>query len=126
MLASATMSGSPCVLITDIMNGTMYRKNMHPAMVAISFLVAMADHLSVCMNRFVLKLLILNRFNLMFYVCLALHRQLFARQQLLCYGVEEQFEVELSFVFVLASACYHSVALQRRLGVDYVVGRLAH
>lgn len=56
----------------------------------------------------------------MFYVCLALHRQLFARQQLLCYGVEEQFEVELSFVFVLASACYHSVALQRRLGVDYV------
>ena len=46
----------------------------------------------------------------MFYVCLALCRLLFARQQLLCYGVEEQFEVELSFVFVLASACYHGVA----------------
>lgn len=62
MLLSTIMSGSPWLDITDIMNGTRYRKNMHPAMVAISFLVACIDHLKVCMNRFVLKLLILNRF----------------------------------------------------------------
>ena len=58
-------------------------------------------------------------------MCLGLHRQLFARQQLLCYGVEEQFEVELSFLIVISSARYNGVALQRRLCVDYVVGRLA-
>lgn len=125
MSLSAIMSSLPWLDITDIMNGMRYRKNIHPAMVVISFLVACIDHLKVCMNRLVLKLLILNRLILMFALCLRLYLLLFAWQHLLGYGVEEQFEVKLSFLIVISSACYHGVALQRWLGVDYIVGWLA-